>query len=72
MTQVVKFYPRGAAEKPDNVLEQAVGQYEQVFILGYDHEGEMDARASLNMKAADILWLMEWFKARLMNGDFAE
>jgi hypothetical protein len=72
MTQVVKFYPKNAAQDPDNVLEQAIGQYDQVFIVGYDKDGNLDARASLGLKGADVLWLIEWFKHGLMNGDYAE
>lgn len=72
MSDVVKFYPHGAANNPDAVLEQAVGAYESVLILGYDKDGNFDFRASLNLKdGGDILWLMESFKTKLMNGDFS-
>lgn len=36
MGDVLKFYPKDAAMKADNVLEQAIGEYEDVLILGYD------------------------------------
>lgn len=70
MSEVVKFYPNNAAENPDNVLEQSIGQYESVFILGWDKDGFLDARASLNMKQKDCLWLMEKFKHKMLNGDY--
>lgn len=71
MSEVIKFYPADAAKNPDAVLEQAVGQYEKVLILGYDIDGNFDFRASLNLKdGGDVLWLVESFKAKLMNGEF--
>lgn len=69
---IVKLYCKNAANNPDNVLEQAIGVYDQVLVLGYDKDGELDARASLNIDAANILWLIEWFKAKLVTGDYAE
>ena len=69
---VVKFYPKDAAKKADAVLEQAIGQYEDVLILGYDAEGRLDPRATLTLKKADILWLIENFKHRLLSGEWDE
>lgn len=71
MSEIVKFYPADAAKNPDAVLEQAVGVYESVLVLGYDKDGNFDFRASLNLKdGGDVLWLIESFKTKLMNGDF--
>lgn len=68
----MKFYPANAAENPDNVLEQAVGEYDSVLIIGWDKNGELDCRASMNLKdGGDCLWLVELFKTKLMNGDFS-
>lgn len=71
---VVKFYSADAAKDPDNVLEQAIGQYSHVLIVGWrDDDGSLDCRASMNLKdGGDILWLVESFKTKLMNGDFME
>lgn len=70
MSSVVKFYPKGSAKNPDIVLERSLGQYESVLIMGYDTEGRFDVRSSTNLNASDMLWLIEWFKARLMDGDY--
>ena len=73
MSEVVKFYPADAAKDADNVLEQAMGQFGDVLILGWDKDGEFDVRATLGLKdGGDILWLVEVFKAKLMAGDFGE
>ncbi len=70
---VVKFYPKDAAKDADAVLEQAVGGFSEVLVIGWDKDGEMDARATLGLKdGGDILWLIECFKAKLMNGDYVE
>ncbi len=69
--EVVKFYPADASKHADNVLEQAVGVYDQVLVIGYDKDGQFDARATMGLKdGGDILWLVETFKHKLMNGDF--
>lgn len=70
-TNVVKFYPNNAAKNPDNVLEQAIGQYESVFIIGFNNNEELDVRASLNLTQKDILWMIEWFKARMLDGVYS-
>lgn len=71
MNDIVKFYPKDAAKDADNVLEQAIGQYSDVLIIGWDKEGNFDARATLGLKdGGDCLWLIETFKLKLMTGEF--
>lgn len=70
-SKIVKFYPKDAAKHADNVLEQGLGRYSEVLILGWDKEGQFDARATLGLvDGADCLWLIELFKHKLLNGDF--
>ena len=69
---VVRMYPADAAKNPDAVLEQAVGDYEELFIIGWDKEGHLDARATSTLNAASVLWLMEKFKSKLLAGDYSE
>jgi hypothetical protein len=72
MAEVVKFYPADAAKSADNVLEQAVGEFSEVVIIGYSRDGTLDARATLGLKdGGDLLWLVECFKHKLMNGDYS-
>lgn len=71
MGEVVKFYPEGAANNPDNVLEQAVGVYDQVFIIGYDKDGKLDVRSSLNFELSQIFFALGAFKFKVLNGDYA-
>lgn len=67
---VIKLYPHGEAVDPDNVLKHAVGEYKEVFIVGYDHDGNLDMRASTNISERDVLWLIE--QAKLFVLDLGE
>lgn len=69
---VVKLYPANAAKKADNVLEQAVGNFEDVLLIGWDHNGDLDARATLGLDTSKLVWLMEVFKAKLIRGDYMD
>ena len=60
------------AKKPDNVLEMAKGNYESLFIIGYDTNGNLDARGTTNINNAEVLWLIELFKVKLLNGDYGD
>ena len=71
MSDVVKFYPKDAANDPDNVLEQAIGVYQDVLVIGYDKDGNLDARSSNSLAdRAEIIWLIEAFKFNLMKGHY--
>ena len=72
MSDVIKLYPKDAAMNPDNVLEQAIGKYEKVFILGWNKDGLMDARVTLNLAQMELNWLLDQFKMRLVGGDYAD
>ena len=69
--KVLKFYHKDAAKNPDSVLEQCIGNYDEVFVLGYDKTGNLDARASTNWDAKEILFALEVFKTKLLNGDYS-
>lgn len=67
---IVEFTPIDAAKDPDVVLEKAKGSYKSVLILGWDKEGYLDPRASLNLTGREMLWLVEVFKTKLVAGDY--
>lgn len=67
---IVKLYCKGAAKDPDAVLEQAIGAYDNVLILGWNKDGDLDPRATTAMRSRDLLWLMEKFRNKLINGDY--
>jgi hypothetical protein len=70
---VVKFYAKDAAKDADTVIEQSIGNFSEVLVIGWDKDGFLDARATLGLlDGGDLLWLMEVFKTKLINGDYAE
>ena len=70
--KVTKFVPKDAAKNPDHVLAESSGVYESVLVLGWGKDQMLNARASLNLTATDINWLIDVFKAKLINGDYNE
>jgi len=69
--KLVDFKNTAPADDPDHVLDEAKGNFESVFLCGWDNEGELDVRCSTNINNKDVLWMLEKFKAKLMNGDYA-
>ena len=70
MEKIIKFYPKNAADNPDSVLEQAVGVYDDVLVIGWDKEGTMDVRASTGLQIGEIFFLIDKFKHALFQGEF--
>jgi hypothetical protein len=62
----------GAAQDPDKVLEKAIGAYDSVLVIGWDKDGVLDVRASLNLEQKDCLWLIEAFKRKMLSGDYSD
>lgn len=60
------------AMSADPVLEKALGQYQSVIVIGYDNDGDLQAAASLNLRGHEILWMIESFKTRLLNGEYGK
>ena len=72
MSEVVKFYPKDAAKSPDAVLEQAVGVYDQVFVIGYNKEGDLDVRGTSNFTMKEVFFALDAFKFMVLNGEYGE
>ena len=64
MSDVIKLYP---AADPDEVLRQAIGQYDSVVVMGWNKDGAFSGRSSLNIEVAEILLLAEIFKAAIIS-----
>lgn len=71
MAEIKKFYPKNAAQSPDNVFEQAIGEFESAVIIGWNKDGTLDVRASLNLDHKEINWLLSVFQNKLLNGDYS-
>lgn len=66
---VIKFYPKNAGDNPDMVLEQAIGLYEDVLLIGYNKDDYVSWRISKSMSKGDLLWLLENIKYKLLSGE---
>ena len=64
MVDVIKLYP---AADPDEVLRQAIGQYDSVVVIGWNKDGAFSGRSSLNIEVAEILLLVEIFKVAILS-----
>jgi len=64
VSDVVKLYP---AADPDEVLRQAIGEYDSVVVMGWNKDGAFSGRSSLNIEVAEILLLVEIFKAAILS-----
>jgi len=64
MANIIKLHP---AADPDEVLKAAEGVYESIIILGWTKDDGFSGRASLNLETADVLLLVEIFKAALLS-----
>ncbi len=69
---VTKLYTANAAKNPDNVLEQAIGEYDRVAIVGYNKSGEMEFRASTNFSEEAIYYALGAFKVALIEAGYAD
>jgi hypothetical protein len=67
---IISLHTSNDAIGADIVVEEAIGVYENVVIIGWNKQEELDVRSSLNLSHAEILWLIETFKARLLSGEY--
>jgi hypothetical protein len=64
MVEVVKLHP---GNDPDEVLMSAIGVYDSVIILGWTKDDTFSGRSSLNLEIADVILLLELFKATVLS-----
>lgn len=50
---------------PDRILENNIGEFSEVVLMGFDHNGRL-MMASSHSDAANVLLLLERFKTRLL------
>ena len=54
----------------DEVFEDARGKYEKAIVLGYDNDGYLKVNTTGAMRTDEILWMIEQYKVRLLNGEY--
>lgn len=53
----------------DKVLTEATGKLKDVLIIGRQHNGELYIASNTDRKS-ELLYLMEKFKFKMLNGDY--
>ena len=55
---------------PDEILEAAKGDYEDLLLIGWNKNGDMQVYTSSQLyQNQDVLWLVMVFINRLLNGE---
>lgn len=55
----------------NSILDACMCDFREVLIIGYDHTGDMDMRATCELSdKREIVFMLERFKLKLLNGDF--
>ena len=67
----VEFKTGEVSLDSDTVLNEAVGNYTSVLVIGWDKEGFLDVRSTNNLDQKDCLYLSQMFSNKLLNGDYA-
>ena len=68
MGDVININP---ASDPDVVLDSAKGQFSELLVVGFDIEtGEVEAYGSTGLNKAELNFLIDMFKLRLLRGDY--
>lgn len=57
---------------PDNVLENAKGNYENVLLIGWDKAGNFDCRHGGDATLTEAFYRASLFCHKVMNGDYNE
>lgn len=68
--KVIKLYGRDSGKNPDAVLDQCVGEFNEVLIIGWDKADILEARSTTSLKKSDILFLIDTFKRDLLSGRY--
>ena len=66
---ILKF---STATNPDDVLECAKGEYNDVLIIGYDKDGGLDFRSNTTVTHERANMLVDLFKKELLSWDYIE
>lgn len=57
--KVKKLHPKHAKLNADTVLDLAIGDYEDVLVVGYTKDGYFEMRASDKVNPPNALWLLQ-------------
>jgi len=67
MTNIIPIIP---CLDPDNVLQKAIGEYQEVVVLGYLKNGDFCFRAGGEANMAEVVYMLQTAIHKTMNGDY--
>ena len=65
MSNVINIVPNKASA--DEIFEDCKGQFNEVLIIGWDHDNLMKAKSSSTLDIKDVVYMMEVFKQALIS-----
>jgi hypothetical protein len=68
MSKITTLYPKDAAKNPDFVLEQAIGKYADLVIIGYNHDDELEVRSNTTFSEAEVMNAIKTFEHNYYGG----
>lgn len=72
MADIIRLFPPGSARDADAVLEQSMHQFSEVLIIGYNKQGEFEARATLGLSAEAIIFLLQTMQYNIISGQYED
>ena len=70
--KVVKLYTQKTGSDPDAMLEMAKGDFKSVCVMGINHDGSLEARATNGMTRAELVFYMEDLKLTLLSAPLVD
>jgi len=71
MGELLKVYPDNAQKDPDKVLQCAVGDFSEVIVLGFNKDGHIEGRVSLELNEMDAYYLLQALAADILSNKFS-
>jgi hypothetical protein len=72
MDNVIQFPRLPNLDSADELMDANKGEFKDMLIIGYDMNGNMTAAVTTGLTdGGSLLWLIENFKAALLNGEYA-
>lgn len=69
MADIKTLKTKNHSEKPDNILEDAKGVFEQCVVIGFDVDGYLRISPSENMTNERLNWLLDKAKENILMDD---
>lgn len=66
MSNVITLFP---SKSPNEVLENAKGNFKDVIVIGFNEEGFLVSIRSMGLSRAEVILALEMYKADMLSGE---